>query len=475
MKASTSSSHSAATRAVVLGASMAGLLAARVLSERFSEVVVLERDELPAVPAPRKGTPHAVHPHGLLARGREVLEQLFPGFTETLVARGALLGDLQRDADFFANAQRFADGTAGHIGLCASRLAIEHELRCRVLALPNVRLIDGVDVHEPVFDRTHSRVKAARYAAREGDTRLRELSADLTVDCTGRATRASQWLAGWGFEAPAEEQVDIGICYASAYFERSGAMEFGRGVGKSVVICAATPGLPRPGVLIAQEPDASGTARWVVAVGGYAGDHPTATIEGMRQRALELGSADITRVTHDGRMLGPVQRYVYPHSLRRRYERLGRFPGGLLLLGDSMTTFNPIFGQGMSVAACEALSLQTELARGDAGLARRYFKAVARVIDTPWQLAVGGDLAIATVPGPRPLPLKIINAYVARVQRAARHDPVVGLAFLRVAHLLAAPPSLFAPRIFWRVMLKGGSAAAAPEHGAPAPGDPAVA
>ena len=316
---------------------------------------------------------------------------------------------------------------------------------------------------------------AARYATRDGDTTPRELSADLVVDCTGRATRAPQWLDGWGFEAAAEQRVDIGICYASAYFERSGALDHGRNVDKLVVICAATPDLPRPGVLIAQERDAAGTARWVACVGGYAGDHPSATIEGLRQRAQELGSPDLLRVMREGRMLGEVQRYVYPHSLRRRYERLARFPGGLLLLGDAMTSFNPIFGQGMSVAACEALALQTELARGLDGLARRYFRAAARVIDIPWQLAVGGDLAIASVPGPRPLAVRLVNAYVARVQRAAVHDPVVSLAFQRVAHLLATPPSLMAPRILWRVLRRGGNAAGSPRTAAPGAGDAAVA
>ena len=136
-------------RAVVLGASLAGLLAARVLSEHFTEVVMLERDELPEQAAPRKGTPHAAHPHGLLARGLEVLEELFPGFTRALVARGALLGDLQRDLAFEASRQRFASGVAGQAALGASRLAIEAEVRRRVLALRGVRTVTGVDVLAP--------------------------------------------------------------------------------------------------------------------------------------------------------------------------------------------------------------------------------------------------------------------------------------------------------------------------------------
>ena len=155
-----------AQRAVVLGASLAGLLAARVLSEHFADVVLLERDDLPSQAAARKGTPHAVHPHGLLARGREVLEQLFPGFTDAMVARGGLLGDLQRDAAFEAGRQRFASGVAGFPALGASRLAIEAEVRARVLARPGVRAITGVDVLPPRLEG--ARVTAARCADRNG-------------------------------------------------------------------------------------------------------------------------------------------------------------------------------------------------------------------------------------------------------------------------------------------------------------------
>jgi 2-polyprenyl-6-methoxyphenol hydroxylase-like FAD-dependent oxidoreductase len=177
-------------RAVVLGASIAGLLAARVLSERYAEVVLLERDELPDAARPRKGTPQAVHPHGLLARGRRVMEELFPGFTDALIAAGALHGDLQRDIAFEANRQRFAAGVAGITGLAASRLAIEAELRRRLRARPGVRFITGVDVIAPVLEG--ERITGVRYIEREGEADGRTVVADLTVDPARRAG----WPAG---------------------------------------------------------------------------------------------------------------------------------------------------------------------------------------------------------------------------------------------------------------------------------------
>lgn len=450
----------AAQRAVVLGASLAGLLAARVLSEHFAEVVLLERDELPTQPAPRKGTPHAVHPHGLLARGRVVLEQLFPGFTEAMVARGGLLGDLQRDAAFDAGRRRFASGVAGLPALGASRLAIEAEVRARVLARPGVRAITGVDALAPRLEG--GQVIAARWAERMEENGLprreHEMAAGLVVDCTGRGSRTPKWLDDWGYRAPTEERVEIGICYTSAYFERTGACAFGPGLDKVAAFGAVTNEQPRPGVVIAQEPMADGPPRWVVAVGGFAGDHAPATLQGLRERAADIGSPELVKVTHEGTLIGDVMRYQMPHSQRRHYERLSRFPEGFLVMGDAITSFNPIYGQGMTVAACEALALREQLAQGRAGLARRFFRAAARVIDIPWQLAVGGDLSIDKVPGPRPLALRLVNAYVARIYRVAPQDALVSAEFQKVVHMLKGPQSLFAPRVLWRVLRQAGNA-----------------
>jgi 2-polyprenyl-6-methoxyphenol hydroxylase-like FAD-dependent oxidoreductase len=457
-------------RAVVLGASLAGLLAARVLSERYSEVVLLERDELPAGAAPRKGTPHAVHPHGLLARGREVLEELFPGFTQTLLDGGALLGDLQRDVAFDAGARRFAARPCGRQALAVSRLAIEAEVRRRVLARPGVRAVTGVDVLAPMHDAARARVTGVRWAVAGEPGTGTHLAADLVVDCTGRASRTPQWLGDWGYAPAQEDKVEIGICYTSAYFRREGAFAYGAGIEKAALICTVTPALPRPATMIAQEPEADGVPRWVVGVGGYAGDHAPATIEGLRERAAAIGSPELVRLTRDAVRIGEVIRYHYPHSLRRRYERLRRFPAAFLVLGDALTTFNPIYGQGMTVAACEALALRQALQGGLDGLHWRYFRAAARIVDVPWQLAAGGDLAIDAVPGPRPLPVRLVNAYVARLYTVAHCDPVVARAFLEVVHMVKTPATLFAPAILGRVWWQGrpgragAKAAAAPQR-----------
>jgi 2-polyprenyl-6-methoxyphenol hydroxylase-like FAD-dependent oxidoreductase len=436
-------------RAVVLGASIAGLLTARVLCERFAEVVILERDALSEKPAPRKGTPHAVHPHGLLARGCQILERLFPGFSDALIAQGAVAADVAMDVAVAANGRRFARGTSGLMGLAVSRLAIEAELRRRVRMLPTIRMVTGVDVQPPFHDASAGRVTAARYRSTSSDDQT--LAAALVVDCTGRSSRSPVWLREWGYEQVREERVEVGLCYTSAYFRRDADVR----PPLAAIIGAATPELPRPYVLIAQEPDERGAARWVASVGGYAGDHVEPTLAAMQRRARAVGAEEIASLTELGEMLGSVIRYGFPHSQRRRYERMRRFPCGYLLLGDALASFNPVYGQGMTAAACQAIALDTALAAGDENLARRFFAAAAKVIDAPWQLAVGSDLALPHVPGPRPLRVRIVNAYIARLQRAATRDPKVSAAFIRVIHLVAAPASLFAPWILLRVIFGG--------------------
>jgi 2-polyprenyl-6-methoxyphenol hydroxylase-like FAD-dependent oxidoreductase len=453
-------------RAIVLGASIAGLQAARVLGERFDEVWLVERDLLPSGAAPRRGTPQALQPHGLLAKGREVLEELFPGFTATLMAQGALSGDVGERVGFIANGQRLASQPVGHLALAASRLAIEAELRRRVLARPGVRVFAGVDVLAPVFDPARGAVTGVRVARRhdgepEAEHREEIFNADLVMDCTGRASRSPSWLQRWGYDAPAEHRVPIGLCYISAYFERDAAAE----PAQAAQIATATPERPWPAVLIAQEPDASGQARWVLGVGGYRGDHPEPSFAGLQARARQVGSPEMAALAEHGRRSSEIQRYVFAHSQRRHYEDLKRFPARYLVMGDAIASFNPVYGQGMTVAACQALALREALDGGLNKLHRRFFRACARIVETPWQLAVGGDLALPTVPGPRSLSVRCINAYVAKLYRAAVHDAGVAGAFLRVVHMLDRPTALFAPRIVWRV-LRGARGPAVSDPGA---------
>ena len=183
-----------------------------------------------------------------------------------------------------------------------------------------------------------------------------------------------------------------------------------------------------------------------------------AMLEALRKRTLEMGCDELIRACHASEPIGDVLRFQFPFSQRRHYERLARFPDNYLVMGDALTSFNPIYGQGMTVAACEALALRDALQEIEPlALRQRFFAAAAKLIDTPWQLAVGADLALPFVEGPRSLPQRLIGAYIARLHRAAVHDVNVSLAFQKVVHLLAPPSSLFAPGIVARVLVGGSS------------------
>lgn len=429
-------------RAVVVGASLAGLLAARVLHDHVDEVVLLERHDLPPDLGQRRATPHTQHTHALLARGREIVEQLFPGIAADWQAAGGRFGDVGAEAAFYAGRRRFAQARAEAMALCLGRSSLEGLLRQRVLALPKVRAVTGVEAQGLSATEDGSRITGLRWRAADEPAAAGTLATEWVVDASGRGSHLPRWLAELGLAVPAEVQVRCDVRYATAYLRRAPH----HAPGLEAVVCAATADHPYPSVLLSQELD-----RWVVTLGGYGDDAPPLDRAGFIARAERCAPPELAAVVRDAEFLCEPFGYRFAHSQRRHYERLKHLPEGLLAIGDSLCSFNPVFGQGMSVAACEALALETALQQGRQGLARRYFRCAARSIDIAWQTAVGADLSIPSVQGERPLPLRIVNAYVAKVFDAAQTDATVAVAFQRVSHLLAAPPSLMRPAMAWRV------------------------
>jgi 2-polyprenyl-6-methoxyphenol hydroxylase-like FAD-dependent oxidoreductase len=432
--------------AVVLGASLAGLLAARVLSEVYAQVTVVDRDALPDGPAHRRGVPQARHAHGLLARGREAMEELQPGLTAELVDRGALTGDIQRDFGWINEGRRLCPAESGLLGLIVSRALLEDAVRGRVRALPNVRLVEGCDGAGLTATRDGSRVTGLRILSRADGSAEQSLAADLVVDASGRGSRSAVWLAALGCPEPELETVRIGLAYASRTYRR---VPEHLGGGNGVAIAAATSN-SRGGVLIAQEDD-----RWILSCGGMLGDEAPLDHRGFTDFTATLPAPAINEVVRDAEPLSDPVRYRFPANVRRRYERMRRFPAGYLVTGDALCSFNPVYGQGMSVAAAEALALRDCLRRGSDRLGTRFLAAAARIVDVPWQLTVGADLRFPDVEGPRTATVRAVNAYLPRLHAAAEHDPAVGRAFLRVINLLDRPERLMAPDIAMRVLRSG--------------------
>jgi 2-polyprenyl-6-methoxyphenol hydroxylase-like FAD-dependent oxidoreductase len=433
--------------AVVLGAGMAGLLAARVLAEAYRRVTVIDRDRLTGLEH-RRGVPQGRHAHILVTGGTEILGRFFPGLLDELSACGV---PVVHDLDEF----RFSPG--GHRlnlqgqppdpFICqASRPFLEGHVRSRVGAIPGVEVLERSQAVDLGFDAAQQRITGVWIQRR--DTGNREaIDADLVVDASGRGGRLPAWLTAHGYEPPRQEQLPINLKYATRHLRLPpGAL----GEVK-VVARGAEPARPSGFVLFAQEDD-----RWILTAIGYEGHHPPTEPAGFLAFVQAVAPPDVFAAIHDAEPLDDIVAYRFPANMRRRYDRLRRFPAGLLVFGDAICSTNPGYALGMSVAALQAVALQDTLVGGEADLARRFFRAAAKPVNMAWQLAVGADLSLPQVPGPRPWPVRMINTYVNRVQRSAQHDPVVAEEFLRVAALQSSAPKLFRPSIALRVLLDGG-------------------
>jgi 2-polyprenyl-6-methoxyphenol hydroxylase-like FAD-dependent oxidoreductase len=436
--------------AVVIGASMSGLLAARTLSDFYTTVTVLERDTVPTADIARKGVPQGRHTHGLLARGSEVLEEFFPGYNHEIVEQGGgLLGDVANDVTWIGRNVTLANGRSDMIGLVASRPVLEGHLRRRLLKLPNVRAIENCAVRGLVSDATRKCVTGVRISA--GGRPEEALSADLVVDATGRGSASATWLEALGYAPPESEKVEVGIGYTSRTYRRRPTDLDGK---LGVVVVGSAPHW-RNGAMLAQEGDS-----WIVSTGGFLGDEAPDDDQGFLAYLATLPTRQIHDVVARAEPLSEYRRYRYMCSLRRRYEKLARFPGNYLVVGDALCSFNPVYGQGMTVAALEALTLQQCLRHaGSNDLARRFFRAAAKLIDIPWDVAVGNDLRHPQVKGARPPMLRFINWYIGKLHLAAMHDSSLTTAFLKVVNLMSPPPSLLSPAIAWRVWRINGKAA----------------
>lgn len=446
------------THCLVLGSSMAGLLTARVLSEHYDQVTLIERDRLPSGADHRKGVPQAWHAHGLLASGYRVMCELFPGWTEEALQFGALEADMGNDIQWCVGGARLLPARSGLRGLLLSRTALEASIRQRVLRLPNVSVMEQTQALGLLGDA--QAVRGVRVRRRDAAGLEQCLNGELVVDASGRGSHLPAWLQSLGLAAPAEERVRIDIAYTTRLYHRQPWQL----QGKLAATAGALPPALRAGVVLAQEGQ-----RWVVSLVGYLGERPPLAHDDCVKYAESLWAPDIHRLLRDAEPASEPVTGTFPHSQRRRYERMQRFPQGLLVLGDALASFNPAYGQGMSVAALQAQLLGQCLQAGRARLAERYFPRAAALVEVPWSISVGTDLQFPQVQGPRTALGRAIGAYIASVQRAGAADATVTSAFLNVAQLCEPPSSLFKPGVVARVLRETAARRARVRHSSSPP------
>jgi flavin-dependent dehydrogenase len=447
--------------AVVIGGGVAGLLTARALTGHFRRVTIVERDTLPAGPTFRPGVPQSRHLHVLLGRGLDAIEELLPGFQAAVLDTGAALVDWA-DA-LWLNAAGWSRRYPQPIRLLgASRELLEWQLRVMV-ADAGVRFCTGQEVTGLLASSDRGTVTGVRVRPHRGAlphrqvvpagqrTTTEAIPADLVVDASGRTSKSADWLVTLGYPRPKEVTIDADLGYASRRYR----IPNGVAADWRMVILPAAPPSTRGAVVFPIE-----DAQWQVTLGGYAHDYPPTDEPGFMEFAKSLSSPLLHQAICTAEPLSEIHGWRQMANRWRQFERLSRWPEGFVVVGDSVRAFNPVYGQGLTVAAITAIALGHALSdhrrRHGAdltGFARRFQRLVARHGADAWQLATGEDLRYPTTQGPRPGRLgRLGYRYGDRVLAVANGHPEVQAAFLRVIHLLDRPATLVHPRVLLPVV-----------------------
>jgi len=424
---------------VVIGASLAGLCAARVLSDVCESVTVFERDHLPDGPEQRAAIPQGRHVHLLMARGAQEFEALFPGLLDTMVAAGVPILENRPDCIHF--------GAAGHVlgtrdelqseftAYVPSRPHLEWQIRKRVLVIPNVEVVHAA-VREPSYDKDRDRVTGVVLDSGEA------VPADLVVDASGRAARAPSWLAGWGYPRPREDVVYVGIGYASCRVQIPDGL-----LAEKVVVAGASRDQPRGlGMLFYED------GIWNVTTFGVARVEPPQDFGQMCDLADEIVPPHVASALRQGTPVSEMAFHKYPASRWRRYDKMDRFPAGLVPFGDAVASYNPTFGHGMTMTSLQARELQRILATSDTDIERAFNRAAAKVTFPVWMMTAIGDLTMHGATGPTPRWYKPVGALFDQFLGAAETDPVLAEWFLRRFSLLDSLYLVPTPRLVGRAV-----------------------
>jgi 2-polyprenyl-6-methoxyphenol hydroxylase-like FAD-dependent oxidoreductase len=435
--------------AIVIGGSMAGLLAARVLSDHFVQVTIIERDRLTGDTEPRKGVPQGRHVHALLARGAVILGEYFPDLFPTLESSGAIPVRIE-DVRWNQLGVWMAPVRSPLKNLFQSRPFLEQHVRDQLAIRENVRIIDACEVSQLCV--RNDRVTGVVLRHRTGEQHEEELSADLVVDAGGRGSRAPQWLTSLGYGSVQETSVKIEVGYATRIYRCPAQLPSG---WKTLFIYGKPPDDKRGGVIF---PIQGGY--WMVTLSGALRDYPPDDEAGFLAFARSLAQLDLYEAMKDAEPVTPIAVYKYSANRWRHYERMKRLPEGFIIMGDAVCSLNPVYGQGMSVAAIEAQTLDRCLREqkmfagnnGVVGFTQRFQQAIARDIKTPWLLSTGEDLRYPGAEGKRSLSVRLLNWYMRRVIELAASDQRVAATVLRVRNLLRPLSTLFQPRIILAVL-----------------------
>lgn len=430
------------SRALVIGGSLAGLWTARVLADHFKQVTVLERDQLPTGVASRAGVPQDKHVHVLLERGAQIMSRLFPGIADELVTAGANRVDLTQDSRAKIRGQWLPQFQSGIVTYACSRLLLESILRKRVAALPNVDLCSGAQVQGLVAN--NGAAEGVRVRWKDGRDPGVETAAFI-VDASGRSSKLPEWLREIGFDTPEETVIDVRLGYAGRRYKiPTPAPDW-----DTMLIGADPPHKSRAGLIYSEE-----NGIWMVMLAGILGDYPPTDEAGFLDFALDM-DPDFHAAILQAEPVSNIIGYRRTENRMRHYEKLSRWPDGLVALGDAVCGFNPVYGQGITVSAMAAEKLGEIISKNSGNLSRvaqAFQKKYPKIVEPAWLLATSADLEWLGNEEATSLSERLAGWYMPKLLDTIPSDPLVHKTFIQVQNLIVPPTSLFHPNIAWRVL-----------------------
>ncbi len=441
-------------QAIVIGGSVAGLTAARVLADHFERVTVVERDRLQGNADFRKGVPQTRHAHLLLLRGLQNLEEMFPGLRQELLAQGALTVNVGEELLAYMQGNWLPNFVSDMEPVACSRPLLEQTIYRRLLVNPQISFLEETEVCGLLTDENRAQATGIAYRSRQHSGEAAQiLQADLVVDASGRNSDAPRWLQELGYTPPTETTVNSFPGYATRIYEIPAHFNER---WKSAAIFPAAPHNTRGVVILPLEGN-----RWHVTLMGIQGDYPPTDEEGFMAFLRSLPTDKIYQTLKEARPQGNIIGYRKAENRLYHYDRLPRYLERFVVLGDAVYALNPIYGQGMTVATMgsQALgrSLQACGGSGDAaaltGLARQFQKELRKVIEGPWQMATGEDMRWPKTVGGEGinLPTRLVQKYMDQYMRAMAHNPDLTAQFFKVQQMMAGPESILHPKMMWSV------------------------
>jgi len=436
-------------RAIVVGGSLTGLLAARVLGEYFSEVTIIERDLLKDDTMQRPGVPHSRHLHALLPRGLQIIEAFFPGIREELQSYGAVPLDIAHDIAWLTPQGWGLNFRSGLEGLSFTRDLLDWTIRRRVSRLANVKFADATEV-TGLLRGEPGRICGVQTRERNlGDSAQgKDIRADLVVIAAGRHNAIASWFVDVGVEQPQVTTINAHIGYASRMYQRCDQALSG---WKAIILQAAPPDIHRSGIMFPVEGD-----RWLVTLIGADRDYPPHDDAGFLQFAKGLRHPGLYEAIRNAEPVTPICAFRATENRQLHLDLLKSWPGGLIVIGDAACAFNPVYGQGMSTSAIEAAKLHGLLCDNNAAndLGWTFQQEIAHIIKSPWLLATSADLRFRSVEGAKAnRKTKIMHWYVDQVLRLTTTDQWARRRFLEVQGMLREASAILKPDMLFRVLL----------------------